>query len=229
MREMALIQEMLIKNPLILIEVLLEKNAVLNFSPEEVVILQYLWLAKTKQNMTLSNKQIAEMANIEEANVRKAIMNLIKEKYITLVSSDVEGKITEEYDLSPLINKCFDATIMPIKTSNALQQFVQKVEGEFARKLSPIEIQYIQGWIYDEHISVEVLEEALKESVINGVRNFKYMNSIINNWQTNKQQDNYANKYGMRESFKQSRQKEFSQEEKEIAKFDWESVLNEDE
>src|SRR5699024_7946616 len=92
------------------------------------------------------------------------------------------------------INKCFDTKIIDIQPTNALFQFVEKVELEFSRKLSPIEIQYIQTWIYDEHFSIEILEEALKESVLSGVRNFKYMSAIINNWQTNNTQNTNVKK-----------------------------------
>jgi len=219
------LKNILYKNPFILIELLLEKNAIFELSAESIVLLQYIWLNKTKNNVNLSHQELADLAHIEVKDVRKILTELIKDDFIHLISTKQDGKINEEYDLSPLINKCLEAKLIDAKPTNAVFSFVEQVELEFSRKLSPIEIQYIQGWIFDDHVSLEILEEALKESVLSGVRNFKYMSAIIHNWQNNNAQVDMTKKSRNNTTVL----KDFSQEDKAIAKFDWERALNEDE
>ena len=55
------------------------------------------------------------------------------------------------------------------------------IEKEFGRTLSPIECETIKGWI-DSNISSDLIKEALKEAVLNGVTNLKYIDKILYEW-----------------------------------------------
>jgi len=220
------IKKILTKNPHILLEMLLDKNQTFQLVPEQMVVLQYLWLTKIRQRRSLSHQELADLTHMSEQNVRAVVTYLITNNYLQLVSAEHEGKIVETYDFAPLVNKCFEAELLALKPTNALNLFVEKVEHEFARKLSPIEIQYIQGWIFDRKLNISVLEDALKETVLAGVRNFKYMNAIIHNWQNDAQKDLLTKGYRAKQ---QPMKQKFSDAEKEIAEFDWERALNEDE
>jgi len=218
--------KLLLKNPHIFLEILLEKNKNFQLSPQALVVLQYLWLTQAQQKRSLSHQELAAYIHIPEQTVRPIIVQLIKDNYLHLVTSERDGKIIESYDLAPLVNKCFEADFVPLKPTNAVQVFVEKVEHEFSRKLSPIEIQYIQGWVFDQHVSITVLDEALKETVLAGVRNFKYMNAIINNWQNDSEKKALTQNYRAQNN---AAKQTFSRAEKEIAEFDWERALNDDE
>ena len=56
-----------------------------------------------------------------------------------------------------------------------------KFETEFGRTISPTEIEVINQWI-NSGISLDLIEEALKEAIINNVRNLKYIDRILYNW-----------------------------------------------
>ncbi|OPX88738.1 MAG: DNA replication protein DnaD [Pelotomaculum sp. PtaB.Bin104] len=56
-------------------------------------------------------------------------------------------------------------------------------ENEFARALSPLEIGQIEQWA--EEIEPLLVVEALKQAVLRGKHNFKYINSILVEWQKN--------------------------------------------
>lgn len=64
--------------------------------------------------------------------------------------------------------------------NNIKQTTFSKVEKEFGRPLSPIEIETINYW--DEDYSVDMIDLALRESVLNGVYNLKYIESILSSW-----------------------------------------------
>ena len=56
------------------------------------------------------------------------------------------------------------------------------IEQEFGKTLSPIEYEIIKAWL-EGNKSVELIQCALKESVMNGVRNLRYMDKILYEWE----------------------------------------------
>ena len=229
MNELELVKAILQKNPSYFVEILLEKNYQLQLQPQELIIIEYLWFARYKQNMMLSFQQLADLTHLSVDDVRKTISQLIHNECLELTSfTSADGKMMEDYDFTPLIHKCFAAPVVTDKKTNVLQVFVEKVEQEFTRKLSPIEIQKIQSWVYDEKIDVATLEYALEEAVLAGVKTFNYMGGILRN--RNVQNDGYQqrDRMKMRQVLEQTKNKEFSDEEKAIAfGLDWERDLNE--
>ena len=56
-------------------------------------------------------------------------------------------------------------------------------ETELGRTISPLEVQIIREWIQNG-MSEELIKEALKEAIINNVRNLKYVERILYNWRS---------------------------------------------
>lgn len=56
-------------------------------------------------------------------------------------------------------------------------------EHEFGRLLTPLEIEFILDWKNDS-FSEEQIIKALKQSVYNGVLNFKYINKILQSFKS---------------------------------------------
>lgn len=56
-------------------------------------------------------------------------------------------------------------------------------ETEFARTISPIEIDMIKQW--EREYDKCIIKLALKEAAKRGARNFRYIEVILNNWKTN--------------------------------------------
>ncbi len=227
MTEMKIIADFLKKQPLLFIETLFEQQRELALTATEFVIVQYLWIEIAQNNLSPTHEYLSEISRMPISDVRNAIASLIQKKYIQLVTSTSDDKIIEAYDMSLLINHCFNGKVTETQSTNQVKNLVQKIELEFSRKLSPIEIQYLHGWLYDDRIDVKTIDEALKETILSGVKNFKYMSAIINNWQTTGGQQ----KYGVNantQKHTEYRDKKFSEEEKEIAAFDWVSTLGEE-
>ena len=55
------------------------------------------------------------------------------------------------------------------------------IEKEFGRTLSSIEYEIIKAWLND-NISEELIKEALKEAIFNGVSNLRYIDKILYEW-----------------------------------------------
>ena len=80
------------------------------------------------------------------------------------------------------------------------------IEQEFGKTLSPIEYEIIKAWL-ESNKSVELISCALKESVMNGVRNLRYMYKILYEWEkkgikTKADVDNHMNNRRKKEESK---------------------------
>lgn len=56
-----------------------------------------------------------------------------------------------------------------------------EIQMEFGRMLSEMEYEIIHAW-FENHFSEDLIREALKEAVQNGVSNLKYMDKILYEW-----------------------------------------------
>lgn len=68
------------------------------------------------------------------------------------------------------------------KESHDMSNIYDSIEKEFGRVLSPIEYEIIKAW-RENNNSDEIILEALKEAVFNGVTNLRYMDKILSEWQ----------------------------------------------
>ncbi|MBY6035728.1 DnaD domain-containing protein [Fictibacillus nanhaiensis] len=102
-----------------------------------------------------------------------------------------KGVYFEAYTLQPLWNKlinCLKEEEMKQKESKKEQQ-EQNVfvlfEKEFGRPLSPMELETLKIWMDEDQQSPELILTALKESVLSGKLNFRYIDRILFEWKKN--------------------------------------------
>jgi len=69
------------------------------------------------------------------------------------------------------------------KFHDKMVDLISIFENEFGRALSPMEIGQIEQWADEEDAGLIV--EALKQAVLRGKHNFKYINSILMEWRRN--------------------------------------------
>ncbi|MDO4581056.1 MAG: DnaD domain protein [Bacillota bacterium] len=63
-----------------------------------------------------------------------------------------------------------------------LKELYHCFEQEMGTMLSPMENDKIRHWLEDEQLAPELIKEALKRSVLQGKRNFAYIDKILLNW-----------------------------------------------
>ena len=62
------------------------------------------------------------------------------------------------------------------------KELFENFQKNWMRLLSPFEIEDIDKWIDEDNMPVEVVNEALKETVIYNAPNRRYLNRVLNNW-----------------------------------------------
>lgn len=110
------------------------------------------------------------------------IDELQKSKLIELKVIKNEKNIIEEYiSLDNLHDKLSLLMIDNFKQEEVKTDIFTILESEIGKQLSPIEIELVKGWKeynYDD----EIIKEAIKEAVYNGVANLRYIDKILFTW-----------------------------------------------
>ncbi|CAK8054069.1 DnaD domain-containing protein [Eupransor demetentiae] len=150
-------------------------------------LMLYLQIERIQARGDYANPAVlARILQVTESAVVDRLKSLLKRKLLT-----VEGrqKQTESYDFSPMFEKLLGgqrAEVAPETLSDGVKskrQVMQTVEAEFGRSLSAMEMQTIGHWFDQDHFDPNMMLLALKEAVLNNVRNLRYIETILANWQ----------------------------------------------
>ena len=125
----------------------------------------------------------SKILGCEVNDIIELMSGLCTKKYINLVAKTENGKIKEYLDISYLYEKLTSLIIDSEEEIKELDnsKIYNIIETELGRTLSPIEYETIAGWL-NANISEELIKEALKEAVLNGVGNLKYIDKILYDW-----------------------------------------------
>lgn len=177
--------EDLIKKGLVDIEkLILEQKANLSIDLEQLGFL-LLFYRYTSQNSFLlpSVQQFAKLYQLEIGKV-KELQNFLFQHGFCEIDTKTEGTTMIEYiKWDHLYRRLNEQTIVSAETNETVKfkmEIVQLIEREFGRMLSPFEIELVAIWT--KSYQREDVLEAIKEAVISGVQNMRYIDKILLNW-----------------------------------------------
>ena len=149
----------------------------LNIDLDVFVFLMYLYSLGEK--IIFDAKKIGDEFGISTKDVLSFI-NILSEKH--LICFEIiknEKNISEEFlSLSSFYEKISLLLIEQNEITENDNTIFSVIEKEFGRVLSPMEYEIIRAWI-ESGISNELIIEALKEAVFNGVNNLRYIDIIL--------------------------------------------------
>lgn len=128
----------------------------------------------------LDTDDIKDKLGFDEEKAVNTFSSLLNKKYIEMEVINKGGDVIEKIKLDPLYDRLALNKKVEEKSSDIFAMF----EGEFGRTLSPIEYEMINKWL-ESGVSEDTIKEALKEAILNNVRNFKYIDKIIYEWSKN--------------------------------------------
>ena len=129
----------------------------------------------------LDTEDIKNKIGLSEEEIVNNFSNLLNKKYIELDVSTNGGVVTEKIKLDPL----YDRLALNSSDDNKNADDIYSLfETELGRTLSSFEFEMINNWL-DRGIDEETIKKALKEAILNGVRNFKYIDKILYDWSKN--------------------------------------------
>lgn len=192
----------------------LDKNMSLN----EFLILVYL---DNHKNSSLNVDEIKKLFNINEEDILEAFSNLTMHNLVSITTStDQEGRINESISLQNLYEKVL-TSLNEAETKKEQADIFETFETEFGRPLSPSEFELINGWL-KTGTPEALIKGALKEAIYNGVRNFRYIDKIIYEWQKKgfKSMDD-VNKHLRNEDKSLPKDKKEKTQEEELFDYNW--------
>ena len=156
-------------------------------SSDDFLVWQFFYLQNTTALGELSPSQIAEKIGKQVFEVNQAISRLTEKGLLQYRTIELNGEIEVIFDatlalerLDQLFEKQEPNQVVPAK--NDLKDLVETFQQELGRLLSPFEIEDLEKSLKEDGTSADLIKEALREAVLNGKPNWKYIQAILRNW-----------------------------------------------
>ena len=172
------IKELLKEKNLIIPGYLLKNYDKFKLSFKELVFLGVI-ISET-DNYLFDAPYLSERLSLEIPEVMEIISSLCDKKLIEIEVKNVNGKKSEVFNLDAIYSKLVLESIEE-NGEDTSSEIYSIIEKELGRTLSPIEYETIGEWL-NGGISEELIKGALKEAVLNGVSNLKYIDKILHEW-----------------------------------------------
>ena len=197
--------------PIIIPRILLNNYRLLNINEVELILITLIMSLGDK--VIYNPEEFYKETNIGKHEIMKIINDLIEKNLLSLVVEKNNHKTYEYLSLDLLYEKLFNIIISKEEKEEISNSVFSTFESELGRTLSPMEYEKIKEWITSGN-SEELITCALREAVMNGVGNFSYIDSILNNWR----KKGYKNKYDIEKDKNEYRSKS---SKKTVYETDW--------
>lgn len=159
--------------------IILKNYKKLNISDTELIIIMVLMSFGDK--VMYNPEELASVINADKYEVMSVINKLVEKNIISFEVEKIDKKTYEYLSLDLFYDKLFNLIIdKPMERKVDVSVF-DTFERELGRTLSPMEYEQIKEWVNSGN-SDEMIAYALREAVLNGVSNFRYIDSILNEW-----------------------------------------------
>ena len=163
---------------------LLKNYKDLKLELNEFIYLMYLY--NRGDNLLFDPNTFAKELNMDLTEIMELTSKLTEKGFISVeVSKNEKGFMEEVVILDNFYNKLklylLDDLNKEEEKAKDNTDIFEVIEKEFGRTLSSMEYEIIKAW-RDSNISDELITEALREAVLNGVNNLKYIDKILYEW-----------------------------------------------
>ncbi|WP_071459938.1 DnaD domain-containing protein [Bacillus massilinigeriensis] len=171
---------------------LLSQYKQMNLSEQELVLLLHVQYFLERGNAFPTPVELANRMTASSLECSKLLRSLIQKGFIEIIEGySQEGIRFERYSLQPLQEKLVERFLGSRKKEQARQKQSEEsdvytcFEKEFGRPLSPFECETLGMWMDDDQHDPIIIKYALREAVISGKLNFRYIDRILFEWKKN--------------------------------------------
>lgn len=156
-------------------------------SSDDFLVWQFFYLQNTTALCELSPSQIAEKIGKNVTEVNQAISRLTEKGLLQYQTIELNGEIEVIFDATLALERLdnlFEKQVPNQVRSapNDLKSLVEAFQQELGRLLTPFEIEDLEKSLKEDGTSADLIKEALREAVLNGKPNWKYIQAILRNW-----------------------------------------------
>ncbi len=169
--------------------VLMDHYSQLGLNETEFLTLLHIYRFIERGNEFPTIEEISDKMSINIEQCSAVLKGLIQTGFLTIEQVKNQQLISEIYSIEPLWEKLVqylmreEQTVQEEKhTSESLYTIFEK---EFGRPLSPFECETLVMWEEQEQHPLILIKAALRESVMSGKLNFRYIDRILFEWKKN--------------------------------------------
>ena len=150
-------------------------------SIDEFIFLMYL--NGLGNNFLFDPSKFSNDLNLDLSKIMEYVDTLTNKGFLSLdVLKNEKGYTEEVVILDNFYQKISLLMINDVSENVEINSSVfEMIEREFGRTLGPIEIEIIKAWL-SNNMSEDIIKEAVKEAVFNGVSNLRYIDKILYEW-----------------------------------------------
>lgn len=180
---------------------LLTRYKQIGLNDREMMVLIQIF-CEAESNPYPSITALADRMTLSAADIEEIISRLSEKKLLTIERywNPIEQKWSQCYSFVNLIDELAElwaierqleeeknlkqgqSSSQSISINPDIKRIVRTFEQEFGRLLTQLECENIERWLL-AHYSEELIIEALRRGVSAGIRNFRYLDSILREWE----------------------------------------------
>ncbi|WEG11331.1 DnaD domain-containing protein [Pullulanibacillus sp. KACC 23026] len=186
--EKKMVVNWLINGTITLPKLLLEHYASIGLNEEETFILIHLHAFLQEGKTFPTPDELAERMTLTPAQCANQLRNLVQRGFLKIEQKANDEMYSEHYSLELLWERLLDDQLLKEKdeTEKEDEEALYTIfEKEFGRPLSPIECETLAMWVDQDHHTPQLIVGALREAVISGKLNFRYIDRILFDWGRN--------------------------------------------
>ncbi len=156
----------------------IKKALELNLSLEEFLMLVYF---DNDYTSYLNMEELSKNIGLSSEKAYEVFTNMLTKKIIDVkTAKDIEGRLIERVSLDNFYTMIMEDEQKVLKEEKKTDIYAE-FETEFARPITSMEYEIINAWL-NHNYSEEMIIGALKEAVYNGVKNLRYIDKILFEW-----------------------------------------------
>ena len=164
----------------------------LNLNEYELVLILNIVTFLEKGHEFPTPDELSARMTISISDCNEMLRRLIQKNFIEIQDkySD-EGIRFEKYTVDPLWERLVEQFIKNNRKSIEISSKAEETdlytcfEKEFGRPLSPFECESLAMWMDDDHHDPVIIKASLREAVMSGKMNFRYIDRILFEWKKN--------------------------------------------
>ena len=141
-----------------------------------------MYLMQLEEPIPLDTEKMSKDFSCDKESIMEWFTTLLEKGLLSMeVRKNESGKIEEGVSLQPFYHKVLKYLVEELNDEEQSSTIYEVIQKEFGRMLSPMEYEIIGAWI-DSNIKEELILEAVKEAIFNGVTNLRYIDKILYEW-----------------------------------------------
>jgi DNA replication protein len=213
--------------------VLLSEYRNLNLNEYDLVLLLNILSFIEKGNGFPTPEELSSRMTVSVLECNEMLRRLVQRGYIEIMDEySTEGIRSEKYSLKPLWEKLVDQFLKNDTHNKGMKKEAEETdlyscfEKEFGRPLSPFECETLGMWMDDDRHDPIIIKAALREAVMSGKMNFRYIDRILFEWKKNgiktiEQAKNHGRKFRQKQTQNRNGKDEPHQSTSSVPFYNW--------